>query len=98
MVSGVAVVPHGHDRSVFDLDIVIASAPDEQERALQALMRAGFVPSIPLPLNLLTVLRMFDQTAREVDVFVNYHIPFNETLGQLAGDACRRVRGTGGIA
>jgi hypothetical protein len=38
----------------------------------------GFVPSVPLPLSMLTVLRMFDHLAREVDVFVRYHIPFEE--------------------
>lgn len=78
VVSGVAVVLHGHIRPVFDLDIVISSTPDEQNRALQTLMQAGFVPSIPVPLNLLTVLRMFDESEREVDLFVKYHIPFNE--------------------
>ena len=78
VVSGVAVVLHGHIRPVFDLDVVIASTPDEQNRAMQTLMQAGFVPSIPVPLNFLTVLRMFDQSEREIDVFVKYHIPFNE--------------------
>jgi hypothetical protein len=43
-----------------------------------ALNALGFVPSIPLPLSALTVLRMFDQSQREVDVFVRYHIPFAE--------------------
>jgi hypothetical protein len=41
-------------------------------------MRAGFVPSIPVPLAMLTVLRMFDQSEREIDVFGRYHIPFAE--------------------
>ena len=77
-VSGVAVVLHGHTRPVFDLDIVIASTPEEQNLALQTLMNAGFVPSISVPLHFLTVLRMFDQSAREIDVFVRYHIPFDE--------------------
>jgi hypothetical protein len=78
VVSGVAVVLHGHIRPVFDLDIVIPALPEEQNRALQTLMRAGFVPTIPVPLNFLTVLRMFDESAREIDVFVRYHIPFDE--------------------
>lgn len=78
VVSGVAVVLHGHIRPVFDLDIVIASTTDEQNSALETLMYAGFVPSIPVPLHMLTVLRMFDQSEREIDVFVRYHIPFNE--------------------
>lgn len=78
VVSGVAVVLHGHIRPVFDLDIVISALPDEQNRALQTLMQAGFVPTIPVPLNFLTVVRMFDESAREIDVFVRYHIPFDE--------------------
>jgi hypothetical protein len=78
VVGGMAVVLHGHVRPVFDLDIVIASTPDEQNRALHALTLSGFVASIPIPLNLLTVLRMFDQTEREIDVFVKYHISFND--------------------
>jgi hypothetical protein len=77
-VGGVAVVLHGHVRPIVDLDIVISPNPDEQNRALQTLMQAGFVPSIPAPLSMLTVLRMFDQSAREIDVFVNYPIPFTE--------------------
>jgi len=44
------------------------------------LMASGFVPTIPLPLNALTVLRMFDGLNREVDVFVRYYIPFEELL------------------
>ncbi|MBA3754195.1 MAG: hypothetical protein H0X01_08690 [Nitrospira sp.] len=78
VTSGVAVVLHGHVRPIADLDNVIDPAPDEADRALRALARAGFVPSIPLPLSLLSVLRMFDHSQREVDVFVRYHIPFDE--------------------
>lgn len=78
VVSGVAVVLHGHVRPVVDLDIVIAATPHESHRAMQTLTEAGFVPSIPLPLSMVTVLRMFDPKQREVDVFVRYHIPFNE--------------------
>src|SRR5215218_249407 len=77
VISGVAVVLHGHVRPIADLDIVIDPAPDEAGRALRTLAGTGFVPSIPLPLNLLSVLRMFDRAQREVDVFVRYHIPFN---------------------
>jgi hypothetical protein len=78
VVSGVAVVLHGHIRPVFDLDIVIPATADQQNYALQTLMGVGFFPSIPVPLNFLTVLRMFDQSAREIDVFVKYRIPFDE--------------------
>ena len=78
VVSGVAVVLHGHVRPIADLDLVIDPAPDEAGRAMRALNALGFVPSVPLPLSLLSVLRMFDQSQREVDVFVRYHIPFDE--------------------
>src|SRR3954464_12121114 len=78
VTSGVAVVLHGHVRSVADLDVVIDPSPGEAERALRALAGCGFVPSIPLPLTMLTVLRMFDHSRREVDVFVRYHIPFDQ--------------------
>lgn len=78
VVSGVAVVLHGHLRPVADLDIVIDAAPAEARKAMQVLTLAGFVPSVPLPLSALTVLRMFDSAEREVDVFVRYCIPFEE--------------------
>jgi hypothetical protein len=78
VVGGVAVFLHGRKRAVMDLDIVISSAPDEQNHALQTLMRAGFVPSIPVSLHFLRVLRMFDQSAREIDLLLKYHIPFSE--------------------
>lgn len=78
VTSGVAVVLHGHTRPIVDLDIVIDPAPAEASRALSALARTGFVPSIPLPLSMLSVLRMFDHSRREVDVFVRYAIPFDE--------------------
>ena len=78
VTSGVAVVLHGHVRPVADLDVVIDPSPREAERALSALAGCGFVPSIPLPLAMLTVLRMFDHARREVDVFVRYHVPFDQ--------------------
>jgi len=78
VVSGMAVLLHGHTRPVFDLDIVISNNPDEQNRALQALMMVGFVSTLMIPPQLATVLRMFDQTEREVDVFCKYHIPFTQ--------------------
>lgn len=78
VVGGVAVGLHGYVRPLTDLDIVISALPGEPERALHAVMLAGFVPSIPVPLAMLRVLRMFDQSHREVDVFVRYQIPFEE--------------------
>jgi hypothetical protein len=78
VTSGIAVVLHGHVRPIVDLDIVIDPTPSEAQRALYTLARSGFVPSLPLPLNMLSVLRMFDSSEREVDVFVRYSIPFDE--------------------
>ena len=78
VIGGAAVVMHGYVRPIVDLDIVIDPAPAEANRALRALAQGGFVPSVPLPLSMLSVLRMFDHSQREVDVFVRYHIPFND--------------------
>jgi hypothetical protein len=95
VISGMAVVLHGHVRPLFDLDIVVSSIPDEQNRALQALMMAGFVSTIPVPLSIAPVVRMFDQAEREVDVFSRYHIPFvelwNESVPVAIGDSEARV-------
>ena len=93
VISGVAVCLHGHVRPVADLDVVIDPAPGEAQRALRALTGCGFVPSIPLPLSMLTVLRMFDHAQREIDVFARYHIPFD----QLWADS-RHVRVGEGVA
>ena len=78
VISGVAVVLHGHPRPIADLDITISPVPEERDRALQTLFQAGFVPSLPLPLSMVSVLRMFDAAGREVDVFLRYHIPFDD--------------------
>jgi hypothetical protein len=77
-VSGTAVVLHGFMRPSADLDVVISRAPDEVTRAMNALMCAGFMPSLPLPMSAVTVMRMFDSSQREVDVFVRYAVPFEE--------------------
>jgi hypothetical protein len=95
VVGGIAVVLHGYIRPVADLDIVVDAAPDEARRAMRALTLAGFVPSIPLPLSAVTVLRMFDPAQREVDVFVRYCIPFDELW---ASSERVRVRVGAGIA
>ena len=93
VISGVAVVLHGHVRPIADLDVVIDPAPGEADRALRAFAGCGFVPSLPLPLSMLTVLRMFDHEQREVDVFARYHVPFD----QLWADS-RHVRVGDGVA
>lgn len=78
VVSGVAVVLRGHVRPIADLDMVIDARPEEAGRVMHIMAALGFVPSIPLPLSMLTVLRMFDHSQREIDIFVRYRIPFDE--------------------
>jgi hypothetical protein len=95
VVGGVAVVLHGHVRPIVDLDIVVGAAPEQKDLAIRVLMLAGFFPSIPVPLSLLTVLRMFDQSERELDVFLSYQIPFAELWTNCVeipvGDSIARV-------
>lgn len=93
VVGGVAVVLRGHVRPVADLDLAVDPAPGETLRALRALGGLGFVSTIPLPLGVATVLRMFDRSAREVNVFVRGHVPFGE-LWPGSG----RVSVAGGVA
>jgi GNAT superfamily N-acetyltransferase len=78
VVSGAAVVLHGFDRPIADLDLVIDPAPDSVARAMKVLLQAGFVPSLPLPLSAVVVMRLFDPAEREVDAFVRYAVPFPE--------------------
>lgn len=78
IVSGFAVVMHGHKRDIVDLDLVMDPSPSEAQRCMHALALAGFMPSIPLPLEMVSVLRLFDPLSREVDAFVRYLIPFKE--------------------
>jgi GNAT superfamily N-acetyltransferase len=78
VVSGFAVVMHGHKRDIVDLDLVVDPSPGEAQRCMHALALAGFIPSIPLPLEMVSVLRLFDRLSREVDVFARYYIPFAE--------------------
>jgi hypothetical protein len=95
VVGGVAVVLHGHIRPILDLDIVVGPAPEQKDLAIRVVMLAGFFPSIPLPPSLLTVLRMFDQSQRELDLFFSYQIPFAELWTNCVeipvGDSIARV-------
>ena len=80
VVGSVAVVLHGANRDVADLDLVVDPSPNEAQRCMHVLALAGFMPSIPLPLpvHLLTVVRLFDQLGREIDVFVRSENLFKE--------------------
>jgi len=96
VVGSVAAVLHGANRDVADLDIVVDPSPHEAQRCLHVLAYAGFIPSIslPLPIHMLTVVRLFDQAAREIDVFVRNEKLFNElwsnsNLVQLGNQTAR---------
>lgn len=78
MIGGAGVVLRGHVRPIADLDIAIDPTPDEMNRAMNVLYALGFVPTIPLPLNALIMLRLFDQFQREVNVFTRPHVAFAE--------------------
>jgi hypothetical protein len=97
VVGGLAIVMHGATRDIADLDIVVDPSPNEAQRCMHALAIAGFIPSIPLPPQLLTVVRLFDQLAREVDVFVRYSIPFEELWANsksvMVGNQTARIAG-----
>ncbi|CAN5887253.1 hypothetical protein BH24GEM1_BH24GEM1_20640 [soil metagenome] len=49
LVGGLAVVLHGHLRATGDVDLVVDLAPDQVDRTLGALERAGFRPYVPVP-------------------------------------------------
>ena len=95
VVGGVAVVLHGYRRSVLDLDISVSSNPNDANLTMQALMMRGFVASIPLPLNMVTVLRMFDASGREVDLVVRALVSFDElwpdSIERPVGNTVARV-------
>lgn len=48
VVGGVAVVLHGHPRMTADLDLVIDLATDPAARAIDALVRLGMEPRLPV--------------------------------------------------
>ena len=99
VVGSVAVVLHGARGDVADLDIVVDPSPHEAQRCMRALALAGFMPSIalPLPVHLLTVVRLFDQAAREVNVFVRNENLFKELWSNSnlvkVGDQTARIAG-----
>jgi hypothetical protein len=84
VVGSFAAVLHGDTRDIADLDIVISREPQEATRAIRSLAFAGFVPTLPLPLTMVSVMRLFDSEGRELDVFVRYAVPFEELLERSA--------------
>jgi len=95
VVGGVAAVLHGLDRPVADVDIVVPSDTGLANIAMQALFMNGFVPTVPLPLELVTILRLFDSSGREVDVIARPLVPFDElgpdSIDLPVGQALARV-------
>jgi hypothetical protein len=47
-VGGLATVLHGFTRLTVDLDLVVDLAPEEAARAIETLVRLGFVPRVPV--------------------------------------------------
>jgi hypothetical protein len=78
VVGGVAMVLRGCQRETADLDLVVDAAPGPAERVMGALLGAGFVPTLPLGLGEVSVLRLLDAGGREVDLFARFEIPFEE--------------------
>ncbi len=92
VVSGVAVTLHGYERETLDLDLAVDPAPGEARRATAALYSPGFVPTLPLPPELLTVLTLLDRGGRSVDLFARLLVPF----GELWADSAHVGAGGGG--
>ncbi|HEX7312887.1 MAG TPA: hypothetical protein VF297_03150 [Pyrinomonadaceae bacterium] len=94
VVGGVAMTLHGHERPPRDLDLVVEKAPEEMRRATEAILSLGFVPTLPLPLGTLAVLRFTDASGREMDVFTNSRAHFEELWSgsELRASAGRPVR------
>jgi hypothetical protein len=94
VVGGAAMRLHGHERPSRDLDLVVEPAPAATRRVTAALLSLGFVPALPLPLEMLTVQRFTDAAAREVDVFARFRLPFEELWSgsELLHAAGRPVR------
>jgi len=48
IVGGLAVILHGHVRTTRDLDVVLDLEPAEARKAIETLVRAGLVPTVPV--------------------------------------------------
>lgn len=82
VIGSVAAVLHGYLRRVRDLDIVVSSKAEEANAAVRALAAAGFVSTIPLPVTMVSMLRLFDGGGREVNAMVRWYVPFLELYEQ----------------
>lgn len=96
IVGGLAVILHGYLRATADLDLVVGLAPDNCRRALDALVKIGFGPRLPVNIddfadpqmrqawvqrNML-VFQLWDSTnpMRSLDIFVQEPIPFERLM------------------
>ena len=84
VTGGVAIALHGFERPVADLDLVVDPAPDNLQAVVRCLVRLGLSPTLPLPLDLVVVMRTMDARGREVDVNRIYPIPFASLLDRAS--------------
>jgi hypothetical protein len=94
VVGGAAVVAHGRDRSIGDLDLAVDVTPQNATLVMQTLSSVGFFPTLPLPLAALTILRTADSAGRSVDLIARPYVPFSElwsgsTLAPLGSVSAR---------
>jgi predicted nucleotidyltransferase len=80
VTGGAAIALHGFDRPVADLDLVVDPAPDNLRAVARVLGELGLRPTLPLPLEMVVVMRTLDGRGREVDINRIYAIPFPELL------------------
>src|SRR5438874_13199877 len=76
VTGGVSIVLRGMRRPVADLDVVVAPAPENLKAVTGALAQLDFWPTLPLPLELVPMMRLLDANNREVDVNRLYPIAF----------------------
>jgi hypothetical protein len=76
VTGGVSIALRGLARPVMDLDVVVDPVPQNVGLVSSALTQLGFWPTLPLPLDVVPVMRMMDANHREVDVNRLYPITF----------------------
>lgn len=92
VVGGLAVIAHGYLRFTKDLDLVIQLVPDNITRALEALSKLGYRPTVPVSAEAfadsakreewirekgMTVFQLWSDAHRETPVDVFVQEPFN---------------------
>src|SRR3989304_9005630 len=81
VVGGFATVLHGHARLTAEIDLVIDLSPSEARKTLEVLVGLGFRPRAPVnPLAFADpeIRAQWTNPMREVDLFVEHPIDFNE--------------------